>query len=417
MKTRGIAGALLAAGLLVAGAGCDPAWAEAQFIEVVAGGGENDGGAAADAFIDGRLVDMVAGRDGVLRVLTEQKDVLTLWAVRDGQLGKVTVPDLKADYISQVAAGPGDTVYAAMWNGDGGVWQIKADGSVAQKVGIDRDTYRGDRKPAADGAAVAGAYVRYLHGVAVTADDRLYFAEERIEPVTHQLVRTVQDGKLKTVLGRDLTGLTERQWRSARTTTGFPAETPGPQIAVENGLNDPLALGPDGTLYAAPGRRSVVAVRPNGLAHEVIGNTGGGYDEDAEPPEEPFLDRGPAKKARVNLTGTGSARLGQSNASLVTDADGDLYLTSVHSESDFLPDSFAWTGDVTDTQRELLERSKKQRRGDTEILRVRKDGSLSTVAGHADAVAVQGEWIYLARAFTDVDNNPRVIVVRTEVVG
>ncbi|MEV8505098.1 hypothetical protein AB0368_09760 [Actinoplanes sp. NPDC051475] len=417
MRTRGIIAAVTAACLALTGAGCDPGTARAQKIEVVAGGGENDGGPAANAFIGGRLVDMVAGRDGTLRVLTEDKAALTQWTVKDAQLSRVKVPDLKADYISQAAAGPGDALYVALWNGDGGVWQIKADGSVARNVGIDRDTYRGDRKPAADGTPVDGAYVRYLHGVTATADGRLYFAEERIEPVTHQLVRTVENGKMKTALGRDLMGLTERQWRAARISTGFPDGTPARQIAVENGLNDPLAIAPDGTLYAGAGHRSVVAVRPDGSAHEVIGNTGGAADEDEAAPDEPFAVRGPAVKARVNLAGTGSVRTGQSNASLMTDALGNLYVTSVRPESHWLPDSFAWTGDVDDTQRELLERSKAQRRSDTEVLRVRPDGSLSTVAGHADAVAVQGDWLYLARAFTDEDGTPRVIVVRTALTG
>ncbi|MEV4639312.1 hypothetical protein AB0J80_18355 [Actinoplanes sp. NPDC049548] len=418
MNTRGIVAAVAAACLLTSAAGCDPGWSEAQEIEVVAGGGENDGGAAADAFIDGRLVDMVTGRDGTLRVLTEDKSALTLWTVESSQLRRVKVAGIKADYVSQAAAGAGDAVYVALWNGDGGVWQIKPDGSVTQKVGIDRDTYRGKRDPVADGATAAGAYVRFLHGVAVSADDRMYFAEERLEPVTHQLVRTVADGKLKTVLGRDLAGLTERQWRGARTSTGFPDGTPGRQVAVDNGLDVPLAAGPDGSLYAGVGQHSVVAVRPDGTTHEVIGNTGGTVDDDDDiPPGEPFEDRGPAVKARVNLLGTGSVRTGRSSASLVTDSLGNLYLTSVRPESDWLPDTFAWTGDVNDTQRQLLIRSKAQRRSDTEVLRVRPDGSLSTVAGHADAVAVHGDQLYLARAFTDEDGTPRVIVVRTAITG
>ncbi|MEV4706408.1 hypothetical protein [Actinoplanes sp. NPDC049316] len=414
MRTRGMVAVVAATGMLAAAGGCDPGGLPAQEVEVVAGAGENDGGGAADAFIDGRLVDMVMGGDGVLRVLTEEKTALTVWTVKDTRLTRVAVPSIKADHISQATVGPGGDVYVALWNGNGGVWQIKPDGSTALKIGIDRDTYRGDRKAAPDGAAVAGAYVRYLHGVAFSADGRVYFAEERIEPATHQLVRTVENGKLKTVLGRDLAGLTERQWRSARTSTGFPDGTPARQVAVENGLNDPLGVAPDGTLYAAPGRRSVVAVKPDGTAREVIGNTGGGIDEDVEEPDEPFADRGPARRARVNLSGTGTIRAGLSNASLVVDTAGDLYLTSSRTERDYLPETFEWTGDVSDTQRELLERSKEQRRGDTEVLRVKPDGSLSTVAGHADAVAVDPSWVYLARAFTDVDGNPRVLVVRTQ---
>jgi hypothetical protein len=415
VKPRGIVALITATGLLTTAAGCDPGGLLAQEVEVVAGTGENDGGPAADAFIDGRLVDMVMSADGVLRVLTEVKSTLTVWTVQNDQLTHVAVPSVKPNYISQATTGPGGALYVALWNGDGGVWQIKPDGSTALKVGIDRDTYRGERKPVPDGAAAAGAYVRYLHGVAVGADDRIFFAEERNEPVTHQLVRTVADGKLKTVLGRDLTGLTERQWRSARTTTGFPSGTQARDIAVENGLDNLLAVAPDGTLYAAVGRRSVVAVRPDGTAKEVIGNTGGGVDEDAEMPDEPFADRGPAAKARVNLQGVGSIKAGQSHGSLVVDTAGDLYLTSVRPDDDYLMEEFDWTGEVSDTQRELLELSKAQRRGTTEVLRVKPDGSLATAAGHADAVAVHDAWLYLARAFTDDDGNPRVLVVRTAI--
>ena len=415
MKPRGIVALIAATGLLTTASGCDPGGLAAQEVEVVAGTGENDGGAAVDAFIDGRLVGMVMSSDGVLRVLTEDKSALTVWTVQNSQLTHVAVPSIKADYISQAAVGPDNALYVALWNGDGGVWQIKPDGSTALKIGIDRDTYRGERKNAPDGATAAGAYVRNLHGVAVGAGGQMYFAEERVGPVTYQLVRTVADGKLKTVLGRDLTGLTERQWRSARTSTGFPAGTPARDVAVENGLDNLLALAPDGTLYAAVGYRSVVAVRPDGTAREVIGNTGGGVDEDVDVPDEPFWERGPAAKARVNLQGAGSIRTGRSNAGFLVDATGALYLTSVRTENDYLPETFEWTGEVSDTQRALLERSKEQRRTDTEVLRVKPDGSLSTAAGHADAIAVHDSWLYLARAFDDVDGNPRVLVVRTQI--
>ncbi|WP_199515319.1 hypothetical protein [Nucisporomicrobium flavum] len=414
MRTRGMVAVVAAVGMLAAAGGCDPGGLTAQEVEVVAGAGENDGGAAADAFIDGRLVDMIMGADGVLRVLTEEREALTVWSVKDARLTRVAVPAIKADYISQATAGPGGDLYLAMWNGNGGVWRVTADGVAVQTVGIDRETYRGDRKPAPDGAPVAGAYVRYLHGVAVASDGHLFFAEERIGPVTYQLVRTDENGKLRTVLGRDLAGLTERQWRSARSSTGFPDGTPARQIALEGGLNDPLAVAPDGTLYAAPGRRSVVAVRADGTARQVIGNIGGGLDDGVEEADEPFEDRGPAARARVNLAGGGTIRAGASNASLVVDSTGDLYLTSVNAAFNRLPETFDWTGEVSDTQRELLELSKEQRRGDSEVLRVRPDGSLATVAGHADAAAVDDSWIYLARAFTDVDGHPRVLVVRTK---
>ena len=410
----------VAVAVVLAAAGCTPGSTSAQTVELVAGGGEADGGAAADAFIDGRFVDMTVDRAGTLRVLTENNAVATVWTVRDGKLSRVAVPGLKAEYVSQMTVGPDGAVYVALWNGEGGVWQITPQGKATRKLGIDRDTYRGDREPAADGAPAAGAYLRYLHGVAVGPDNRMYFAEERNDPTTHQLVRTVDGGRIRTVLGRDLAGLTARQWRSARTREGgFPAGTPARQIALEGGLNDPLAVGADGTLYAGPGRRSVVAVRPDGSTHEVIGNVAaGGLDGAVGDPEEPFAARGPAAQASVWLRGARHGKRGESNASLVTDERGNVYVTSVRTSGGELPEEFDWTGDATGRQRDLLVRSREQRdlgNDTTEVLQIRPDGSLATAAGHADAVAVHGDWLYLARAFTDDENTDRVLVVRTAI--
>jgi hypothetical protein len=291
------------------------------------------------------------------------------------------------------------------------------DGKVERRLGIDRDSYRGDRKPPADGATVAGAYLQYLHGVAVGPGDRMYFAEERIRPTTHQLVRTVDNGKIRTVLGRDLSGLTARQWRSARTREGgFPDGAPATQLALEGGLNNPIAVGADGTVYASPGRRSVVAVRADGSAHELIGNVAdGGRDGDVEDPGKPFAVRGRAAEASVWLRGLSSSRRGETNASLVTDPAGNVYVTSVRSSGEDLPKAFDWTGDAEGQQLDLLVRSRSGRTGTTEVLQIRPDGSLTTAAGHADAAAVQGDWLYLARAFQDEDNTDRVLVVRTAI--
>ena len=407
--------------VLLAATGCMPGRTAAQTVELVAGGGETDGGPAADAFIDGRLIDMTVDRAGTLRVLTENNAVATMWTVQGGTLSHVVVPELEAGYVSQMTVSPDGAVCVALWNGEGGVWQISPDGKATRRLGVDRDTYRGDRKPPADGTAVAGAYLRYLHGVAIGPDNRMYVAEERIRPTTHQLVRTIDGGgRLRTVLGRDLAGLTARQWRSARTREGgFPDGIPATGIALEGGLNNPLAIGADGTVYAGPGRRSVVAVRPDGSAHELIGNVaGGGVDGDVEDPEEPFADRGTAARAAVWLKGVRGGKSGESNASLVTDARGNVYVTSVRTGRDELPEEFDWTGDATGRRRDLLVRSREQRESrtdTTEVLQIRPDGSLATAAGHADAAAVQGDWLYLARAFTDDESTDRVLVVRTAI--
>jgi len=418
VKTRGWGIAL--AGLLLMVGGCDPggAFSDSQVVEVVAGAGEIAGGAAPNAFIDGRLVDMVADPSGTLRVLTEGKgEAATLWTVRNGILTHVEVPDLKADYVSQLAAGPDGALYVALWNAEGGVWQLGEDGKLTQKVGLGRAG--AVRKVAADGDPLAGANIRFLHGVAVSPSNQLYFAEQRLDKTTFQLVRTAPGGKLKTVFGRDLTGLTERDWRSARAGEGFPDGVQGTFVAIERGLSTPLAVAADGTLYAAPSSGGVVKVKPDGSAYALIGNiSGGGIDgpDVDHNPWEPFDDRGSAAKAEVRFRGTGSARSGYTNTNLSLDTNGDLYVTGIRRD-DELDSAFDWSGDVTDSQRTLLELSKRQRqsRDATQVLRIRPDGTFSTAAAHADASAVHGNWLYLARAFTDDEGSDRVLVVRTAI--
>lgn len=408
------------AGLLLMVGGCDPGdLNDSQVVEVVAGAGETAGGAAPDAFIDGRLVDMVADPTGTLRVLTESKtEAATLWTVRNGLLTRVEVPDLKADYVSQLAAGPDGALYVALWNAEGGVWQIGEDGKLTRKVGVDR-ARAGVKELAADGDPLAGANIRFLHGVAVSPSNQLYFSEQRLDATTFQLVRTAPAGKLKTVLGRDLTGLTPRDWRSARAAEGFPDGVQATFVAIERGLSTPLAVAADGTLYAAISSGGVIKVRPDGSAYGLIGNRSGngldGPDVD-NVPWEPFDDRGQAAEAEVKFRGTGSSRTGYTNTNLSLDTNGDLYVTGIRRD-DELDSAFDWTGDVSDSQRTLLELSKRQRtsRDATQVLRIRPDGTFSTAAAHADASAVYGGWLYLARAFTDQDGTDRVLVVRTAI--
>ncbi|MET0492991.1 MAG: hypothetical protein ABW000_07640 [Actinoplanes sp.] len=417
MKTRGMGFAV--AGLLLIAGGCDPggAFNDSQVVEVVAGAGEIAGGAAPNAFIDGRLVDMVADPSGTLRVLTEGKsEAATLWTIRNGILTHVEVPDLKADYVSQLAAGPDGALYVALWNAEGGVWQIGEDGKLTRKVGLGRAG--AVRKVAADGDPLAGANIRFLHGVAVSPGNQLYFAEQRLDKTTFQLVRTAPGGKLKTVFGRDLTGLAERDWRSARAGEGFPDGVQGTFVAIERGLSTPLAVAADGTLYAAPSSGGVVKVKPDGSAYALIGNmSGGGVDgTSVGAPWDPFHDRGSAAEAQVTFRGTGSSRTGYTNTNLSLDTNGDLYVTGIRRD-DELDSAFDWSGDVTDSQRTLLELSKRQRqsRDATQVLRIRPDGTFSTAAAHADAAAVHNKWLYLARAFTDDEGGDRVLIVRTSI--
>ncbi|MEU7904380.1 hypothetical protein [Actinoplanes sp. NPDC049118] len=98
-------------------------------------------------------------------------------------------------------------------------------------------------------------------------------------------------------------------------------------------------------------------------------------------------------------------------------ANGDLYLTNRRRGKDRLPDSFDWEGDANDTQRAVLDRARKDRwkQVETEVLRVTPDGRVATAAGHADLVAVHGDWLYLAQGFVDEHGADRVVIVRTAI--
>lgn len=410
--------ALLTMGLALAG--CSNA-DDAQVVELVAGGGTQAATTAVDSSIEGELVDIVVA-NGILHVLTDDDGTLVLWTVTEKKrLTRASVRGIEPEQVSQVTAGPDGAIYASLWNGGGGVSLIGEDGRVQSVLGGGPDAEKGKTKDAADGATAAGARLADLRGVAVSSDQEIYFAEPRTDPVPHQLVRTVRGGRLVTVFGRDLRGLEEPEWRAARTSTGFPAGAKGTGVAAEGGDTIPLAVGPDGTLYAAPTAHNVIAVSKAGTTREVIGNTGGGAEDVLDVADDPWTDRGPASKAFVSLTGAAAVSdRGRNRSGLVTDRDGNLYLIAQVDDGDWsLWAGFDWTGDVTDSQREVLLRSKEGRdtTDENEVLQIRPDGTFVTASAHADAVAVDAGWLYLARAFKDGNGRPRVLVVRTAKQG
>ncbi|OJF12337.1 hypothetical protein EDD30_7571 [Couchioplanes caeruleus] len=404
-------GAAAAAMLLVAVLPGDTlAFGPGQRIEVVAGAGTGTGTSAADAAIRGRLVGLAMDDTAALRVLTRQGIDYTLWTVRDGQLSRVAVPDLHGTAVSGLATGPGGSVYIS---GAGGVLRIEPDGRTVRRFKVDQATYREPQTPAAAGAPTEKTYTPSLDGVTVSADDRLSVVEGRFDRSSFHLVRTVSDGKVRTVLGREPDG------HSASLNKGFADGIRGTDLALDSTTPVPLATAPDGGLYAAVAGRGVVRVKPDGTAHAVIGDFAG--DHGTEPEAEwqgPWKDRGPAARMPIVIRGNSEPYRGADNASLVTAANGDLYLTNGWIGKDRrLPDSFEWEGAANDTQQAVLDEARRDRwkQAEEEVLRVTPDGRVATVAGYADMIAVHGDWLYLAQGFLDERDAERVVIVRTAI--
>ncbi|MEV6600979.1 hypothetical protein AB0M36_29640 [Actinoplanes sp. NPDC051346] len=384
------------------------AFGPGQRIEVVAGAGTGSGASAADAAISGRLVGLAVDDTAALRVLTRQGSDHSLWTVRDGQLSRVAVPDLRG--VSGLATGPGGSVYVSTGSS---VLRIEPDGRTVRRFEADRATYLEPGSPASNGVPVKKTYSPSLKGVAVSADDRLSIVESHFNGSTFQLVRTVSDGKLRTVLGRAPDG------RSASLKKGFADGIRGTDLAVDSLAQASLATAPDGGLYAAVTGRGVVRVKPDGTAHAVIGDFAD--DNGTEPEAEwqgPWKDRGPAARMPIVIRGNSEPYRGADNASLVAAANGDLYLTNGWIGKDRrLPDSFEWEGAANDTQQAVLDEARRDRwkQAEEEVLRVTPDGRVATVAGYADMIAVHGDWLYLAQGFHDERDAERVVIVRTAI--
>ncbi|BEL01870.1 hypothetical protein Q0Z83_000610 [Actinoplanes sichuanensis] len=383
-----------------------PGRSPGQRVEVVAGAGTVAGGLAADTPVTGRLLGMTASADGGLRLLTAQGLEHTLWTVRDGRISHVPVPGLDEITVAQVVTGPDGGMYAALRQGPGSVVRISPDGGMVRVLGPDRATYQGPTVPVPDGTPVDGAYIGVLEGVAVSADGRIHFAESRLGESTYQVVRTVRDGRLATVLGREMNG----DWRSASVRGGFPDGVPSTGLTIDSGYVTPMTITPEGMLYAAVGARGVVRVGADGAVHQVIGALTG-TTGDVDRPETPWKDRGAAVGVPVSLGGDAEG------ANLVADTTGDIYLTNRHWIDERLPESFEWDGVAGDSRQAVVEQARKDRwmKGETEVLRVTPDGRVATVAAQADLIAVQGDWLYLAQTFQADDDTDRVLVVRTPI--
>ena len=400
MRRRVLVAGVVLAALLAAGChretrGERPA---GQAVEVVAGGGASTSGPAADARIDGRLIDLAVDRGGTVRVLTDTTDGLVLWtAPAGGELARAVVRGVEARDASQLAVGPGGEVYLAAGRS---VWRLGQDGAATRVVGSGSAG-----QPSPDGTPAARAKAFKITGVAVTPDGALHYAEEVAQPQFLTLVRTVRDGLVRTVLGRVPARATpESEVDAAIARSGDPAPGTRATELVVGGVQSRLAAGRDGTLYVSRDAHGVLALRPDGTATAVIA---GLAPRVVRQPTAPFEPIGNAADARPELF------LGGSRVSLAADpAGGDLYLvTRVGGAGDGgarPAGPFVWSGGSA-AQRDLLAR---QRAG-VAVWRVDGQGRLAAAAYGADAVAAQGSWLYLAVDLPGDGTDRRALVLRT----
>ncbi len=388
---------LLAAGCERNGGGERPT---GQAVEAVAGGGESASGPASGARIDGRLIDLAVDGGGTVRVLTDTRDGLTLWtAPAGGELTHVVIRGVEARDASQLAVGPGGEVHLAAARS---VWRIGPDGAATRVVGSGR---AGPSSP--DGTRADQARAFKVTGVAVTGDGTLYYAEELADPQFLTLVRTVRDGRIRTVLGRlPARTASESDVTAAIARSGDPAPGTRATELVVGGVQSRLAVGSGGMLYVSRDAHSVLALRPDGTAAAVIA---GRAPQVVRVPTAPFEPIGDAADALPELF------LGGSRVSLGGDpTSGDLYLvTRVGADTGTGPAGpFVWSGSLSAAQKDLVAR---QRAG-VVVWRVDGRGRLAAAAYGADAVAVQGGWLYLAVDLAgEQARDRRVLVLRTAI--
>jgi hypothetical protein len=370
-----------------------------QPVEVVAGGGESPSGKAADARIDGRLVDLAVDGGGTVRVLTATPQGLALWTMPvGGTLTRVGVRGVEARDASQLALDPAGHVYLAAGRS---VWKVGLDGRAARVVGSDRHP-----GPSPDGTRADQVAASKITGVAVATDGTLHYSEQLVDPQFLILVRAVRDGRVRTVLGRD-PGPTasESEVDAAIGRARDPAPGTRATQLVVGGIQSRLAAGSGGRLYASRDAHGVLALRSDGTVAAVLA---GRAPQAIRQPSAPFEPTGQAVDAEPELF------LGNSRVSLGADpTHGDLYLVTRVEGTDAAdggpPGPFVWRGSFSPTQKELVARQ----RANTAVWRVDAQGRLATAAYGADAVAVQGSWVYLAVDLTGDGGDRRVLVLRT----
>jgi hypothetical protein len=396
---------LAALALLLAVAGCHRGGGRStgQPVQVVAGGGDATTGPAADARIDGGVVDLAVDDGGTVRVLTDAPGGLSLWtAPAGGELTRVAVRGVHARGVSQLAVGPGGAVYLAA---AGSVWRLGQDGAATRVVGL-----HGAGGPAPDGTPAAQARTFAITGVALAGDGTLYYAEVVADPVSQILVRTVRDGRVRTVLGRiPARTASESDVNAAAARSADPPPGTRATDLVLGGVQARLAAGAGGTLYL--GRDSgVLALRADGTAAAVIA---GRAPQAVRPPTAPFEPVGDAAAALPHLV------LFDGRVSLGADpASGDLYLvTQVEGDPHGPAAAFRWRGSFPDAQQRLVARQ----RANVAVWRVDGQGRLAVAASGADAVAARGGWLYLAATLPQRPSGGgdpgsyRVLVLRTAV--
>lgn len=327
-------------------------------FEVVAGGGDDLGAAAASQLqLDGVVRDLAVG-NGTVYVLAARgpNDDYLVVIHSDGSVTEVDYGQVPR--LSYVAAGADGTAYAA---GGNALYRVE-DGTVEQVAEAEEQ----------------------IEGLAVGPDGQpvwteAFFGASPDDPeFPLSRIQRLVDGAPELVAGADNSpvGVAEVQaWEVAP-----PADVVATEFPLRNvGLSGAIAADDDGTVYAAGTGGSILRFDPDGGVDLVTGRG------DRVVPDEPFADEGSA------------AEFGGSWAGVDMDASGGRLVavddSLTHEAVD--AEAFAWSGDVTSGAQGIIDAIVgRDTFGDVAV--VIEDGTAATVAAKVAAVAMEEDTLYLA---------------------
>jgi hypothetical protein len=227
--------------------------------------------------------------------------------------------------------------------------------------------------------------------VAYGTGGALYVGEVVESSFPYNLVRRLDDGRLRTVFGKDaptLTGQAGKSLVAQAYATPDGAHDSGTFIAGPLPL---IAAGGDTLLVTDT--RIVFERRDDGTVRQILTSSEG---TPLAPPLRPWGELGHARDhtATVDIQGA---------ASLVAGPDGTPFVLARREKAP-VPSHFTWQG--TGEARSLSQDPS------TEVLTVRRDGTVAAAALGAIGLTASKGWLYLATA-----RSGGVIVVRTKILS